>query len=253
MKWFYIWSEKYSEFHKYLQEAITDAGFEACPIYISQERFSKELYQQFPDSPWAGCNIKVLEIIKILKDGAKDEGFMFTDVDIYIRDKCNAKTVMALYDSFPELEMVFSPEGGSLQIGSMFLRRTARVLAFWEMILEKCIQNPQLMDQTIIKEEITSYPADAWKIFPAEHVLNCHNIAHIFENQFLIFNLMTNNSENQENDIEHKREEFNFCIEYLISREIIVPENRRHFIPLRNGGYLKVSLPEQAQACAHSE
>jgi hypothetical protein len=253
MKWYYIWSEKYIQFHKYLQEAITDAGFEACPIYISQERFSKELYQQFPDSPWAGCNIKVLEIIKILKDGSEGEGFMFTDVDIYIRDKCNAAHVMALYDSFPELEMVFSPEGGSLQIGSMFLRAGGRVLAFWENILELCMQNPQKTDQTIIKEEIASYPPDAWKIFPPEHVLNCHNIAQPFENKFLIFNLMTNNSENQENDIEHKREEFNFCIEYLICQKIIGAENRRHFIPLRNGDYLKVFLPGQAQACAHSE
>lgn len=253
MKWYYIWSEKYNEFHKYLQEAITEAGFEACPIYISQERFSKELYQQFPDSPWAGCNIKVLEIIKILKDGPHSEGFLFTDVDIYIRDKCNAANVMAVYDSFPELDMIFSPEGGSLQIGSMFLRPGARVLAFWERVLERCIENPQMMDQTIIKEEILGYPPDAWKIFPAEHVLNCHNIAHVFENNFLIFNLMANNSENQEDDIEHKREEFNFLIEYLISRGIIEPENRRHFIPLRNGDYLKVFLPGQAQACAHSE
>ena len=178
---------------------------------------------------------------------------MFTDVDIYIRDKCNAAYIMALYDSFPELDMVFSPEGGSLQIGSMFLRRNLQVLAFWENILELCIKNPQKMDQTIIKEEIASYPADAWKIFPPEHVLNCHNIAHIFERQFLIFNLMTNNTENQDNDIEHKREEFNFCIEYLICQKIIGAENRRHFIPLRNGDYLKVFLPGQAQACAHLE
>jgi len=242
MKWFYIWSEIYADFHKYLEEAITDAKFECCPVYIAQEKFSKELYQHLPNSPWAGCNIKVLEILRILKEEVQEnEGFLFTDVDIYLRPGSNIFDVMNLYDSFPEIDMIYSPEQDNIQIGSMFLRKNKNVIDFWENILKLCIENPNELDQTIINKELKIYPKNAWKIFPPEHVLNCHNIRQCHENCFLIYNFMVNNI-NQENDIEDKKLQFNYLIELLIHKNIISPDNRRYFILLKNGYYLSAEL-----------
>ena len=208
MKWFYIWSEKYREFHEYLQDVIPRDKFDIHAIYIPQERFDKGLYQKNGLHPWTGCNIKINEIIRILEELEDGEVFLFTDVDIVLRPNSGIYDVVNYYRCVIAIDMVFSPERHTIQIGSMLLRKTSLVVAFWKRVLELCIEFPTKLDQNIIIEELKSYKGK-WLRFSDTHILNCFNLNQEGNNNiktFLIANLLVNCSTSEFNFYWKKRE-----------------------------------------------
>lgn len=219
MKWFYIWSEKYSEFNEYLQKTLKNK-FELYPIYIPQERFNKELNLINNNSHiWSRCTIKLNTIIDILKSTVldNDELFVFSDVDIFIRPNClpQINNCFDLYDSFA-YDLVFSQEKDDsyLQMGTMLIRKKNSVLTFWETILNRCLLDPTLLDQNIMNEEIQNM--NNVTCFRITEVLNCLTLSEVNKRIYLIYNLMTTEKD-IDNNIRHKKKEFNKAIEYYIS------------------------------------
>jgi hypothetical protein len=222
MKWFYIWSEKYRDFHNYIQDVIPHDKFDVHAIYIPQERFDKGLYQKDGLHPWTGCNIKMNEIIRILEELEDGEVFLFTDADMVIRPNSDIYDVVNFYRSVIDIDMVFSPEAKSIQISSMLLRKTPLVLAFWKRVLELCIEFPTKLDQNIIIEELRSYKGK-WLRFSDTHILNCFNInqgANGNIRTFLITNLLVNCSTSEFNFYWKKRE-FNIMLNFMHDNGII--------------------------------
>ena len=218
MKWFYIWSEKYVDFHKYLETAVLQNGFEVCPIYINQQRFDKELNMENPIHMWTGCNIKLEVIVDILKNRVEDdEMFVMTDVDIFLRPGSDLNNCMEMYSSFPEINMVFSPEKDNIQIGSMLIRKNKDVMTFWETVLRKCIADPTLLDQDVINTELKVFHGE-WKIFSSYEVVNCLNLTEANKKIYRIFNLMASAVHKDfESNFTHKKQEFNNALEYFMS------------------------------------
>jgi len=228
MKWYYIWSEKYRDFHNYIQDVIPRDKFDVHAIYISQERFDKELYQKDGLHPWTGCNIKMNEIIRILEELENGEVFLFTDADMVIRPNSDIYDVVNFYRSLKDIDMIFSPEQNSIQISSMLLRKTPTVLAFWKRVLELCIEFPTKLDQNIIIEELSSYKGK-WLRFSDTHILNCFNINHTGNlGTFLIANLLVNCSTSEFNFYWKKRE-FNIMLNFMYDKGIINDTYRKKY------------------------
>jgi hypothetical protein len=219
MKWFYIWSEKYKEFHDYLQDAIPRDNFDVRAIYISQDQFDAELYQKDTLHPWAGCNIKMNQIIRILTELADGEVFLFTDVDIVLRPNSDIYDVVNYYRSVTNIDMVFSPEGDSIQIGTMLIRKTPMVVTFWEKVLELCIEFPTKLDQNIIIEEVKLYKGKCLR-FSDNHILNCFNLNYNNISTFVITNLLVSCS-TPEHNFYWKKREFNIMLNFMCSKGII--------------------------------
>jgi len=228
MKWYYIWSEKYRDFHNYIQDVIPRDKFDVHAIYISQERFDKGLYQKDGLHPWTGCNIKMNEIIRILEELENGEVFLFTDADMVIRPNSDIYDVVNFYRSLKDIDMIFSPEQNSIQISSMLLRKTPTVVAFWKRVLELCIEFPTKLDQNIIIEELSSYKGK-WLIFSDTHILNCFNINHTGNlGTFLIANLLVNCSTSEFNFYWKKRE-FNIMLNFMYDKGIINDTYRKKY------------------------
>ena len=235
MKWFYIWSLKYRHFHEYLQEVIPRDFFEVVPIHIPQEVFDTQLYKAGKDHPWCGCNIKLEVILDILRNKvAPGEMFVFTDVDIFVLPDSCIRDLMNMYNSMKDVHIVFSAEYDSIQIGSMCIRNSPLILEYFENVYAECVADPEKLDTTVIIHKLKTFKGE-WKVFDTVFVGNCLNLEIYKINNSCIINLMGGTSF-LDNDIHHKREEFNRMLDMCIRKNIFSADYNKYKIPLLNDG-----------------
>ena len=101
--------------------------------------FDINLHKKQGEHAWSGCSIKVDLLIRWLKE-AKEPYILFTDVDLIVKPGIYQHLV-------PYMEsgesMVFLKEGQHLNIGFVLLKVCPDVLAFWEMVKAKIVEEPK--------------------------------------------------------------------------------------------------------------
>jgi len=151
--WYYMWSQKYEFFHRILQDNMKEPNLKLEPIFIDQSAFDSSLYQR-EGHPWLGSTLKVDTIIRVLKE-SKDTYILFTDIDIIVKP--------GIYDRLKiymgsDISMVFLKEGEHLNIGYMLLKVCPDVLAFWELVRAKVIDDPSVLDQRYVLDLAAEFP-----------------------------------------------------------------------------------------------
>ena len=166
-----MWSQKYAFFHHMLQDGMKDSGLKLEPIFIDQAVFDENLYKA-EGHAWMGCCIKIDLLIAALKEAEvkKTPYILFTDVDLVVKS--------GIYDKLqPYIKagtsMVFLKEGEHLNIGFILLKVCSEVVAFWELVKAKMIENPK-HDQAYVNELIREYPG-IWSTFDRQ-TFTCSNV-----------------------------------------------------------------------------
>ena len=153
--WFYMWSQKYAFFHHLLEGSMKEPELKLEPIFIEQSVFDENLHKKQGEHAWSGCSIKIDLLIQRLKDADNVHPYiLFTDVDLVVKPGIYKHLVPYMESG---TSMVFLKEGQHLNIGFVLLKVCPDVLAFWEMVKAKMVEEPK-HDQGYVNELIEGYP-----------------------------------------------------------------------------------------------
>jgi hypothetical protein len=150
-----MWSQKYAFFHHILQDSQKEEELKLEPIFIEQSVFDKNLHQKEGEHAWSGCSIKIDLLIQRLKEAHNIHPYiLFTDVDLLVNPGIYKNLVPYMESG---TSMLFLKEGEHLNIGFVLLKVCPDVLAFWEMVKAKMLEEPK-HDQGYVNELIEGYP-----------------------------------------------------------------------------------------------
>jgi len=125
------------------------------PIFIEQSVFDENLHKKQGEHAWSGCSIKIDLLIQRLKEANNVHPYiLFTDVDLVVKPGIYKHLVSYMESG---TSMVFLKEGQHLNIGFVLLKVCPDVLAFWEMVKAKMVEEPK-HDQGYVNELIEGYP-----------------------------------------------------------------------------------------------
>jgi len=140
------------------KDRINDTRFNIFPLFVDQSEFNKTTYIPGANHFLSGCLIKQEVILYILKSLPKDTYFLFTDIDIVILEQ------NGLFEYFQSHiqdnpDMVYMWENSDVvghngftnyNIGISLLRANDKTIAFYEKLIEKGKNQPDLLDQELV-------------------------------------------------------------------------------------------------------
>ena len=140
------------------------------PIFLDQSVFDRELYK-INGHAWLGCCIKIDLLIERLKmaEVSKTPYIIFSDIDILVKPGVYEKLQPHMDKG---VSMAFLKEGEHLNIGFILLKVCPEVLAFWELVKARMVENPQ-HDQKYVNEMIGEYPGTWTTLYKKDFV--CSN------------------------------------------------------------------------------
>ena len=140
--WYYIYSQRYLQFHEYLQKKINKNVYTLTALFVDQSVFDEHLYKHEGEHFFSRITVKVDAIIKIIEHRLVRDAtpFFFSDCDIMIG---------SLVDTLPKYlndpaDILFhkeTRESETVNPGFMRIHTNEKTLAFWKRIRDDIIQN----------------------------------------------------------------------------------------------------------------
>lgn len=151
--WYYMWSQLYGFFHHLLQDTMKEQTLKLQPIFLDQSVFDRELYK-IDGHAWLGCSIKIDLLLERLKMENQAPYIIFSDIDILVKPGIYEKLQPYMDKG---ITMTFLKEGEHLNIGFILLKVCPEVIAFWELVKARMVEDPQ-HDQKYVNQMIGEYP-----------------------------------------------------------------------------------------------
>ena len=163
LDWYYIYSQRYFQFHDYLQQKVNKNIYTLRGLFIDQSVFDEHLYKHEGEHFFSRITVKVDAIIDIIQTRlihSKTEPFFFSDCDIMIG---NLADTLVKYKDISGVDIFFQQEVREADIvnpGFMLIWPNENTLQFWKRILEDIITKNEMEMSSInvhIRENTINY------------------------------------------------------------------------------------------------
>lgn len=162
MDWYYIYSQRYEPFHRYLENALG----QKCKIYtlhglfIDQSVFDEHLYKHEGEHFFGRITVKVDAILRIIADRLENKNtspFIFSDCDLMIGSM--VEEIAPIYKD-SHIDILFQQEirgCPTVNPGFMMIWPSLKTLQFWKNVRADIVDNNSMEMASINKlvEQIT--------------------------------------------------------------------------------------------------
>lgn len=156
MDWYYIYSQRYANFHRYLESTLTSTTYALHPLFIDQSVFDEHLYKHQGEHFFGRITVKVDAIIRILESRLAAAGpFIFSDCDLMIGSMVD--DLGPIYRTTQDIDILFQQEIRDCPIvnpGFMMIWPNETTLAFWKTVRADIIDNHS-MEMTSINKYLS--------------------------------------------------------------------------------------------------
>lgn len=163
LDWYYIYSQRYFQFHDYLQQKVNKNIYTLRGLFIDQSVFDEHLYKHEGEHFFSRITVKVDAIIDIIQTRitySNPEPFFFSDCDIMIG---NLADTLVKYKDISGVDIFFQQEVREADIvnpGFMLIWPNETTLQFWKRILEDIVTKNEMEMSSInvcIRENTINY------------------------------------------------------------------------------------------------
>ena len=176
--WYYVYSQRYSTFHRLLQDSVDKNLFRQHPLFVDQSFFDEHLYKHDGEHFLSRITIKIDKTIDIIESRIREENkapFIFSDCDLLVRPDWGKR--VEYYSKLFEFDIIFQREfltSFYVNNGFMMMIASEKTLKFWndvrDLIINEKIVDIQAVNRVLNGTHIT------YSCFSVRDVASCQTM-----------------------------------------------------------------------------